>query len=223
MTMMRGWTAYSNRSISSTKGLERHIDYVMMGIAEDTAIAILREESVPRVEPSFIPFVSRVIAPHTNTEQRWCENTPVPASADRYNPLPQASGVTVNQECLEVFQELKLRKKHKYIIFGLNDAKTEIIKLKESRTQDYEDFLTDLPENECRWAVYDFEFQKEEGGLRNKIVFFHWYVLVANASSDTLKLFFFFSFFPYDTDGHVLSLIITLCGGLFLKLSTRCV
>jgi len=97
---------------------------------------------------------------------------------------------------LEVFQELKLRKKHKYIIFRLNDAKTEIIKHKESTSQDYEDFLTDLPENECRWAVYDFEFQKEEGGLRNKSIFFHWDVLVANAS-DTLTFFFFFSFFLF--------------------------
>jgi hypothetical protein len=24
--------------------------------------------------------------------------------------------------------------------------------------------------------VYDFQFQNEEGGLRNKIIFFHWYV-----------------------------------------------
>jgi len=40
----------------------------------------------------------------------------------------------------------------------------------------YEDFLKVLPETECRWAVYDFEFSKEEGGKRNKIIFLNWYV-----------------------------------------------
>jgi hypothetical protein len=76
-----------------------------------------------------------------------------------------------------VFQELKLKKKSKYIIFNLNKDKTEIVPVKSSSSKEYEEFLADLPENECRWAVYDLEFQKEEGGLRNKLVFYHWYVV----------------------------------------------
>jgi len=31
-----------------------------------------------------------------------------------------------------------------------------------------------LPEKECRYAVYDFEFAKEGAGIRNKIVFLSW-------------------------------------------------
>ena len=89
----------------------------------------------------------------------------------------QSSGVAVNPECLDAFQELKLKKKYKYIIFGLNKDKTEIVSIKADTSKDYDEFLTDLPESECRWAVYDFEFQKEEGGQRNKIVFYSWCVL----------------------------------------------
>jgi len=85
-----------------------------------------------------------------------------------------SSGVGVHSECLEFYQELKLKKKWKYIIFRVSNDKTEIVKYKESTSQDYDDFLADLPEAECRWAVYDLEFQKEEGGVRNKIVFYHW-------------------------------------------------
>jgi hypothetical protein len=48
--------------------------------------------------------------------------------------------------------------------------------LKESPSSDYEEFLKDLPDAECRWAVYDLEFQNEEGNLRKKIIFFQWYV-----------------------------------------------
>ncbi|KAI0300317.1 actin depolymerizing factor [Russula brevipes] len=85
-----------------------------------------------------------------------------------------SSGVTVNSACLDEFQALKLRKKSKYIIFRLNDEKTEIIVDKTSTADDYETFLEDLPEDKCRWAVYDLEFHKEEGGRRSKITFIQW-------------------------------------------------
>jgi len=84
-----------------------------------------------------------------------------------------ASGIGVNPECLEAFQELKLGKKSKYIIFTINDDKTEVVVEKKSPSANYEDFLADLPEQECRWAIYDFEYEKE-GGKRNKITFFSW-------------------------------------------------
>jgi hypothetical protein len=78
---------------------------------------------------------------------------------------------------LEAFQKLKLKKTTKYIIFAINKEKTEIVTLKESTSKDYDEFLADLPENDCRWAVYDLEFTTEEGGIRNKLVFYHWYVV----------------------------------------------
>lgn len=56
---------------------------------------------------------------------------------------------------------------------------TEIVVLKTSTDQSYDAFLEDLPEAECRWAVYDFEFDSGEG-LRNKILFYMW--CVANPS-----------------------------------------
>ncbi|KAI0357505.1 recombinant Actophorin [Trametes cingulata] len=86
-----------------------------------------------------------------------------------------ASGVGVNPECLEAYQELKLGKKTKYIIFTLSKDNTEIIVEKKSPpTSTYDDFLADLPEGECRWAVYDFDFEKDDGGKRSKITFYSW-------------------------------------------------
>jgi cofilin len=64
----------------------------------------------------------------------------------------------------------------KYILFTLNKEKTEVIVEKTSSAPEYDEFLADLPESECRWAVYDFEFHNEEGNLRNKIIFYSWYV-----------------------------------------------
>lgn len=88
----------------------------------------------------------------------------------------------VNQQCLTDYQELKLRKNSKYILFGLNKELTEIIvtqkspeSLKKVSNQEaYEEFLSLFSKESCCWAVFDFEFEKEDGGIRNKLVFFAW-------------------------------------------------
>ncbi|CEH15784.1 actin depolymerizing factor [Ceraceosorus bombacis] len=85
-----------------------------------------------------------------------------------------ASGVKVNPKCLEEFQALKLGHKTKYIIYGLSEDKTEIVVLKTSTSDKYEEFLKELPADDCLWAVYDFEFSKGDDGKRSKIVFIAW-------------------------------------------------
>ena len=85
-----------------------------------------------------------------------------------------SSGVGVSDECIEKFQELKLGHKHQYIIFKLNDDNTEVIveKTAEPGTS-YDDFQGSLPPTDCRYAVYDFEYEVD-GGKRNKLVFAVW-------------------------------------------------
>ncbi len=89
--------------------------------------------------------------------------------------MQASSGVTVNQQCLEAYNELKLKKTHKYVIYKLNDNFTEIVVDKTSPDADYTKFVANLPEKEPRWAVFDFEFQKGDAGKRNKLIFYSWY------------------------------------------------
>ncbi|CCA75496.1 probable COF1-cofilin, actin binding and severing protein [Serendipita indica DSM 11827] len=89
------------------------------------------------------------------------------------------SGIPVNDECKKTFfEELKDKPKGKprlkYIIFKLNKTQTEIVIDKVSTEANYESFLNDLPENEYRWAVYDFEYDLGDEGKRNKIIFISW-------------------------------------------------
>lgn len=87
----------------------------------------------------------------------------------------------VSQDCVEQFQSLKLGKKIKYIIYSLSDNNTEIIVSKTSESSDYDEFLAELPPTECRYAIYDFEYQKGDEGKRNKICFYTWYVFSDSA------------------------------------------
>jgi len=66
-----------------------------------------------------------------------------------------------------------LKKKYKYIIYKISNDLTEIV-IDSTGDLDYEDFLGVLPEEECRWAIYDFEYEKEGAGRRNKITFLSW-------------------------------------------------
>lgn len=76
---------------------------------------------------------------------------------------------------MQAFNDLKLGKKFKFIIFTLNDKKTEIVVEETSTDQDYDNFLEKLPENECKYAIYDFEYEiSGNEGKRSKIVFFTW-------------------------------------------------
>ncbi|CAD6477068.1 AQG_2a_G0035070.mRNA.1.CDS.1 [Saccharomyces cerevisiae] len=83
--------------------------------------------------------------------------------------------VAVADESLTAFNDLKLGKKYKFILFGLNDAKTEIVVKETSTDPSYDAFLEKLPENDCLYAIYDFEYEiNGNEGKRSKIVFFTW-------------------------------------------------
>ncbi|KAG0081959.1 cofilin [Linnemannia elongata] len=84
------------------------------------------------------------------------------------------SGVKVHPDCVEIFQELKRGKTHKYIIYKISDDLESIEVVKKSADEDYDSFLTELPSDDCRWAIYDFAFKAPDGGDRNKIVFYSW-------------------------------------------------
>ncbi|KAI7877482.1 hypothetical protein K492DRAFT_165987 [Lichtheimia hyalospora FSU 10163] len=85
-----------------------------------------------------------------------------------------SSGVAVNDECIELYEEFKLRKTLKYIIFKVSDDAKEIQVEKSAEQGDYEAFLENLPADEPRYAVYDFDYEKPGEGQRSKITFYSW-------------------------------------------------
>lgn len=42
------------------------------------------------------------------------------------------------------------------------------------REATYEDFVADLPENECRYGLIDIEFESDDGRPTSKLVFITW-------------------------------------------------
>lgn len=67
----------------------------------------------------------------------------------------------VSQSCFDLFQEIKIRKKHRYVIFKIEDWELQIVKIGD-RNASFENFLADLPFSDCRFAVYDHERMKND-------------------------------------------------------------
>jgi hypothetical protein len=89
----------------------------------------------------------------------------------------QSSGVAVEDKCLEVYQDLKLKKKYKYIIYKLAADSSSIVIEKAAETGDYDGFIAALPKDDCRYAIYDFDYEKPGEGQRSKICFYAWCVV----------------------------------------------
>ncbi len=50
--------------------------------------------------------------------------------------------------------------------------------------------VKELPENECRYGVFDVEYtDPKTGGQRNKIVFFQWYVAGASKTRKHMNFY----------------------------------
>jgi cofilin len=75
-----------------------------------------------------------------------------------------------------IFNDLKLKHNMKYIVYKMNDAMTEIqVHKTGGKDANYAEFLAELPEAECRYGVFDVEYEDPKtSSKRNKITFFAW-------------------------------------------------
>lgn len=94
------------------------------------------------------------------------------------------SGVQVAPECIEAFNELKLNKSHKWIIYKISDDWKQIVVEETSKEANYAAFREKLLNAKSknkkgeevmggRYAVYDIGYDLGEG-QRNKITFISW-------------------------------------------------
>ena len=87
------------------------------------------------------------------------------------------SGVTIEDECVKCFNDMKIRHDKRYIIYRITDDQTKItIDKVGEKTETYEDFRRQLLEADGpRYAIVDYEFKKQETGqVQDKLIFVFW-------------------------------------------------
>nr|GEU66724.1 actin-depolymerizing factor 1 [Tanacetum cinerariifolium] len=86
-----------------------------------------------------------------------------------------ASGMAVHDECKLKFMELKAKRTFRYIVFKIEEKQKEVIVEKVGEpTESHEDFAACLPDSECRYAVFDYDFVTEENCQKSRIFFIAW-------------------------------------------------
>lgn len=84
------------------------------------------------------------------------------------------SGTAVQDECKLKFLELKAKRNYRFIIFKIDGQEVVVEKLG-SPEESYDNFTNSLPPDECRYAVFDFDFTTNENIQKSKIFFIAWY------------------------------------------------
>lgn len=84
------------------------------------------------------------------------------------------SGVTVSDEVVTEFNNIKLGHKYRYIQMKISDDKKVIQMEKTVESAEYEDFVRQLPDKICRYAIFDFEYDLAESGQRQQLIFVVW-------------------------------------------------
>ncbi|XP_050372134.1 actin-depolymerizing factor-like [Argentina anserina] len=86
-----------------------------------------------------------------------------------------SSGMGVAADCRNTFLELQRKKAFRYVVFKIDETKKEVVVEKTGGpAESYDDFTDALPENDCRYAVYDFDFVTSENCQKSKIFFIAW-------------------------------------------------
>lgn len=86
-----------------------------------------------------------------------------------------ASGIAVHDDCKLRFLELKAKRTYRFVVFKIEEKQKQVVVEKVGEpTESYDEFAASLPADECRYAVYDFDFVTSENCQKSKIFFIAW-------------------------------------------------
>lgn len=76
-------------------------------------------------------------------------------------------GITPTDDQIKLFNELKIEKKHRALILGLNKERNALETIKVGdRNFTLKDLQSELPHDNCRFVVYDFDYETFENPPR---------------------------------------------------------
>lgn len=90
----------------------------------------------------------------------------------------------LSENAMKVFEELKIRRKHRYLVFKMGAESVDIEKIG-GRKETYQQFRASLPYSDCRFAIFDHEFKTADGRLSSKLWFVSWF---PNSSMTHVKM-----------------------------------
>uniref|UniRef100_A0A1D1Y5J6 Actin-depolymerizing factor 5 n=1 Tax=Anthurium amnicola TaxID=1678845 RepID=A0A1D1Y5J6_9ARAE len=84
-------------------------------------------------------------------------------------------GIDVSEECRNSFMDMKWKRVHRYVVYKI-DERSGVVTVDKvgAPGEGYEELAASLPNDDCRYAVYDFDFVTVDNCPRSKIFFITW-------------------------------------------------
>lgn len=95
------------------------------------------------------------------------------AKSIRHHEDIAAATITPEENIYEEYKNLKLRRRYRFIIMKIIEAKV-VIDSSAPPTSSFDSFIAALPDAECRYAVYDHEFTTTDGRKSSRLYFVTW-------------------------------------------------
>ncbi|KAI0513901.1 hypothetical protein KFK09_009933 [Dendrobium nobile] len=84
-------------------------------------------------------------------------------------------GMNVREECRKSFLEMKWKRVHRYIVFKIDESTKAIMVDKLGGAAEcYADLAASLPADDCRYAVFDFDFVTVDNCQKSRMFFITW-------------------------------------------------
>jgi len=85
------------------------------------------------------------------------------------------TGVAVDSAGIQAFNDFKLKNTHRYIFYKISDdKKSVVVDCFGDLSTTYSQFLQILAKSDCRYVIYNFEYDTGADGKRSKIIFINW-------------------------------------------------
>uniref|UniRef100_A0A0E0KB55 ADF-H domain-containing protein n=1 Tax=Oryza punctata TaxID=4537 RepID=A0A0E0KB55_ORYPU len=84
-------------------------------------------------------------------------------------------GMNVKEECQRWFMEMKWKKVHRFVVYKIDERSRAVLVDKVGGPgEGYEELVAALPTDDCRYAVFDFDFVTVDNCQKSKIFFIAW-------------------------------------------------
>ncbi|PUZ41966.1 hypothetical protein GQ55_9G545600 [Panicum hallii var. hallii] len=84
-------------------------------------------------------------------------------------------GMNVEEECQRWFMEMKWKKVHRFVVYKIDERSRAVLVDKVGGPgEGYEELVAALPGDDCRYAVFDFDFVTVDNCQKSKIFFIAW-------------------------------------------------
>lgn len=85
------------------------------------------------------------------------------------------SGIAVTEDAVNLYYYMKAKSVYRWALWKLNDAGNEVVIAGVgSKDSQLSELLGYLPNTDCRYGVYDYQYINSDGCVFNKLIFLNW-------------------------------------------------